>query len=233
MNHTFIIFSVAMSILFSACDRYAPPHAPPKPNPSEQAISHARQIVSDPSNWKNNTALLTDLGSLAQDLGIADTQEFKDFDSAAQDLIRFGTIWISSLDDGIKSRLRTELSHVTTRTEASLQAQVPLGTEPVPTGVGAHANSTTTKDAEQVQSDAERVIFSTVNGLRAAQADEFGKFFARAQTTYRALRLVLQKNLSAGDAVQLAIIEAKAEAAKDAAEIKARAAKDAANHKPK
>ncbi len=199
MKYTLIIVSAAVSLVCSSCEKPPAAAEPPKPNPTAQAISHARQIVSDPSNWKNNTALLTDLGALAQDIGVADTQEFKDFDTAAQDLIRFGTTWISSLDEGIKTQLRTELSRMTTRTEASLQAQVPIGVEAVPAPVGAQATSNTTKDAEQVQSDAERVIFSTVNGLRAAQADEFGKLFARAQTTYRALRRVLQAKLPAAD----------------------------------
>lgn len=186
-----ILFIAAVSLLCSSCEK-PPLWVPLEPTPTEKAIETAGKIVSDPSNWKENTKLLTELGNSAQDIGIEHTQEFKDFDLAAQDLIRFGTTWIDSLDEGIKTQLRNELSSITSQTKASLGAQVPLGGVPAPVGVGAQAKINTTKDAEKVESDAERVIFTTIKGLRAAQADEFGKLFARAQTTYRALRLVLQ-----------------------------------------
>lgn len=170
-----------------------PPPLPPEPTPTEKAIEAAGKIVSDPSNWRVNTELLKKLSDYAQDIGIEQTQEFKDFDLAAQDLIRFGTTWISSLDEGIKTQLRTELSRMTSQTEASIQAQIPLGGGPVPAAVRGEITVDTKENAETVQADAERVIYTTIRGLRAAQADEFGKFFARALTTYRALRLVLQK----------------------------------------
>ena len=56
----------------------------------------------------------------------------------------------------------------------------------------AGANVDSTQDSSKVQVDAERAIFTTVESLRAAQADEFGKIFARAQTSYRALRQLLK-----------------------------------------
>jgi hypothetical protein len=82
------------------------PQEPKKPDPpvakpdiASEAIECSRKIVSDPSNWKNNTGLLTDLGGYAQDLNIAETSEFRQFDAAAQNLIQFGTIWISRADE--------------------------------------------------------------------------------------------------------------------------------------
>ncbi len=123
---------------------------------------------------------------------MTDTPQFKEFDSAAQDLIRFGTTWISNLDEGSISRLRNELSHIATKTEASVKTQVTANGESAPAGAGLRATSDTTNDTERVQAEAERAIFTSIEGLRATQAEEFGRLFARAQTAFRALRLVLQ-----------------------------------------
>src|ERR1022692_2702880 len=103
---------IAGCLALVGCGQKDTPVSSVKPDPAAEAIGYARKIVSDPSNWKGNTAFLTDLGAAAHDLGIADTTEFKEFDLAAQDLIRFGTTWITSLDEGSITRLRNELSHV-------------------------------------------------------------------------------------------------------------------------
>jgi probable HAF family extracellular repeat protein len=161
---------------------------PAKPDPAVQAIGYARQIVSDPSNWKSNTVSLTDLGAAAQDLGIADTPEFTEFDSAAQQLIQFGTTWMSTVDEGAVTRLRNELSHITSRTEASVSGQVAVGPDSPLSEGGMHATVDSKQDSKRLQADAERAIFTSIDGLRAAQAEEFGRIFARAQTAFRALR---------------------------------------------
>jgi hypothetical protein len=176
----------------TACEPPTETVTPPRPDPASQAIGYARSIVSDPSNWKGNTILLTDLGAAAQDLGISDTQQFKEFDSAAQDLIRFGTTWISSLDEGATTRLRNELSHITNKTEAAATTQINAGAGSVPSGAGAHITVDSKKDSERVQTEAERAIYTSIDGLRAAQADEFGRLYSRAQGAFRALRLLLQ-----------------------------------------
>jgi len=161
-------------------------------SPATQAVDLARKIVSDPSNWKNNTALITELGGLAEDLKIADTAAFKDFDLAAQDLVRFGTTWITSLDEGNREQLQTELTRLTGRTEASLRTNIPVSPPVGTPRIDATIDSI--KNEEQVKHDAERIIMTTVHSLRAAQADEFGRLFARAQTSYRSLRKVLQEH---------------------------------------
>jgi hypothetical protein len=194
MNRT-LIAAIAACITLANCKPAKEPPSAPKLDPATEAIAYARKIVSDPSNWKSNTALITDLGAAAQDLGVAESSEFKEFDLAAQDLIRFGTTWITSLDEGATTHLRNELSLITSKSEASVKTQINVGTESVPSGGGLEATLDTKQDAQRIQKEAERAVFTSIEGLRAAQADEFGKSFARAQTAYRALRPILQSKV--------------------------------------
>jgi hypothetical protein len=91
------------------------------PDIALEAIECARKIVSDPSNWKKNTGLLTDLSDYVQDLNIAEAPEFKEFNDAALGLIQFGTVWISRSDQSDISQLRSELSKLTSKTEGRLK----------------------------------------------------------------------------------------------------------------
>lgn len=190
MKHILKFFITITAVIVVGCVKQTvdgPPHPEPKA-PENVAIDLARQIVSNPSNWKSNTVLITELGGLAEDMQIASTPEFKKFDIAALNLVRFGTTWISSLDEGSREHLGAELSKLTSKTEAVID--IPMSSQG-PTGV----EIDTKDDLERVSADAERIMWTTVHSLRASQADEFGRLFAEAQSAYRALRRILQERL--------------------------------------
>ena len=191
MRMVFVLGVTALLLLASCNHRQPPPTNLSKPDVAEQAIGYARSIVSDPSNWKSNSVSYTKLGEAAQDLGIEKSPEFQNFEVAANKLISFGTRWVSNVDEGTASALKQDLSHLTTSTETSASLQVSGGSV-VHQPVGeVKASTVGIANSEQTQAEAEHAIYTSITGLRAAQADEFGKDFQDSQSAFLALRALL------------------------------------------
>jgi hypothetical protein len=197
MNRSIITLLFCLSL--TACQRHETREAEPPqpaeaiaPGPSnvEQALEQARAIVSDPSNWKSHAEKITKLGELAQDLGVADTEEYKRFDDDAQKLLEFGTRMISNLDEASVNRLRVQLNEITGNSRARADTSVVL-----PNGLPV-IGKIDTKSEEDLETrgideKAESIVYKSIEGLGAAEASEFGVLFARAQVSYRALRSLL------------------------------------------
>jgi hypothetical protein len=192
-----LIITLLCSLSLSACERsetvsadIATSPIEAEPSKVEQALEQARAIVSDPSNWKSHAAKITRLGEFAQDLGIIESDEYKRFDGDAQGLMEFGTRMISNLDEASVDRLRQQLSRITDNSNARADATVILPN-------GAPTDGILTTESERdiegvgIDAEAERIVYTSIEGLRAAEAAEFGTLFAQAQESYRALRCLL------------------------------------------
>jgi len=172
-----------------------PPTPPTPPTKAELAIDCARQIVSKPSNWKDNCALLTDLSGYAGDLGILESDEFKNFDTCSHDLIEFGTRWIKKIDEGALSILGSKFTTITEGTEMSMNVAANVST--VATGGIGNADMTAEIDSEMkakdIEEEAHDLVLTTIHGLTKAEAKDFGELFKNAQYAYRDLRKKLKR----------------------------------------
>jgi hypothetical protein len=174
----------------------------------EAMIDLAESINSDPSNWEANARSVTKLGSLAQDLGIAETREYKEFDKVAQQLVAFATNWISNLTTSKREEFKEGLSKLTKKEQhssseksgkielsiKSLIAQVPVGAGSVNRelrGETKMSKDTNSQLSEQTQTEASAAYSKSVNNLSEERANQFGELFATAQTRFRLLRLML------------------------------------------
>lgn len=162
-----------------------------EPTKSELAMKQARAIVTDPSNWKSHAEKITLLGEYAQDLGIANSTEYTNFDRDAQRLMEFGTTMITNMDEASVDRLRGQLIRITDNSNAKVRARTVT-----PTVAG---NGTITIESERetegvsIDEEVERIVYTSIDGLRASDAAVFGKLFSNAQESYRALRILLQR----------------------------------------
>ena len=134
-----------------------------------------------------------------QDLGIADSTEYISFDRDAQRLMEFGTRMITNMDEASMDRLRSQLIRITDKSNARGDATIVMPT-------GAAGGGTVTAESERetvgasIDEEAERIVYTSIEGLRAAEAAEFGALFASAQESYRSLRSLLQRTTSEQDA---------------------------------
>lgn len=156
-------------------------------------------MVSDPSNWRANARSVTKFGTLAQDLGITDTKEFKEFDEVAQQLVAFGTTWMSKIETSQMDKLERELSTIAKKVQQS-GTQATLSTKVSTNGIeiGGGATTRVSKDSslvdnKQIQTEASAAVKTSVDSLGVSEANDFGKLFAKAQAAYRALRLTLRQ----------------------------------------
>ena len=142
-------------------------HEPPPPPSAEWVLrSSAKAIVSDPSNWKQNSETLAQFTEAAVTVGVSDEPEVRSFKAAVLDLLVFATQWVDRLDEADRKRLTTELTEIVAK--ASVNA--PNG----PSG------GVVNVDSSSLAKDAEKVVGTTIQKLNAERAQEFGKIYGRA-----------------------------------------------------
>jgi len=146
------------------------PSSPPTLTPKVRLVAAAKAIVSNPNNWKVNSSLLTDFTDAAAELNLGDKAEVKEFKSSAEDLIKFGTTWISSLNETESHKFAEGVNHIV----AGLDSKMP----------GAQGAVELQVDSKNVQRNAANAIGSSTSKLTPEQAEQFGKLFSKAVDSY-------------------------------------------------
>jgi len=162
---TSVFFVVA---LLAGCKR-EPSHAPATTS-QQDLVAAAKEIVSNPNNWKANSSLLTDFTDAADKLNWEDKAEVKEFTTNAEELITFGTTWIDRLDEEESRKLANGVTHIV----AELDSNVP----------NAQGGAQGQIDQNHIEQNAASAIGSSTTKLTPDQAEQFGKVFSKAVDSY-------------------------------------------------
>lgn len=150
--------------------------------------SSARDIVSEPSNWKSNGRQMARLIEASSRIGWADRAEMKQFKADVLDMMVFSTTWIEQVDETGRQSLAEELKKVQGQVSGAIS---PIG--PVATGSisgEAQAKATNSEFIQTIQK---------LTKLKEEQAKHFGEVYAKLLTSYELLLKALDnKNSDAG-----------------------------------
>jgi hypothetical protein len=178
----------------------------PKPAKEEQvklAIDCAKNIVADPSNWKQNCELLIDLSDHAQDLMIVESDEYKQFEDAAKNLITFGTKWVDKIDETNRTDLGTQLRSIgeldeNTNQSSEVSGGIIIGV--LDSNASAEAKNSNTASqrsslstSRNIEFEATKAVAASVGELSGSEVVEFGSLFADALEAYKNFRKKLKE----------------------------------------
>jgi hypothetical protein len=179
-----LIGTMGLLTAFDGCNSQpgAAPATKPETQPSPLGTlrQSAKAIVSDPSNWKQNTREIADFYDAANALAWKDKPEVIEFESSVQAIVTFSTSWNQTVDEEVTAHLKDRLSNMVANVEAHIQEQ------PLPD------IANVTKDDSETERDASVIAARTIKQLRDDQAAEFGKHYARLLKAYQGLYEIVQ-----------------------------------------